>query len=97
MTNIFNTWGDTLKNKIHFFSEEVKVYIKLLNGNHHHLRYLVQNAELLKNNYAKVSKALMDKKSELYLKQDNKDWQLDSKDKETINEFLFDRIPTIIS
>ena len=90
--NIFNTWAETLKKQNTFFFTDVKEYLRLLSGNYHHLRDLVQYVEKIKLNYSKVSKNLTNKKMELFRKGDMSSWQLDAKDKENINSFYSDRL-----
>ena len=92
MKNIFNTWAETLKKQNSFFFHDVKEYLKLLCGNYHHLRELVQFVETIKVNYNKVSRNLMNKKSELFRKGDIAGWQLDVNDRNNINEFYSDRL-----
>ena len=92
MKNIFNTWAETLKKQNIFFFTDVKEYLRLLSGNYHHLRELVQYVEKIKINYVKVSKNLTSKKMELFRKGDMSSWQLDPKDKENINSFYSDRL-----
>ena len=92
MKNIFNTWAETLKKQNIFFFTDVKEYLRLLSGNYHHLRDLVQYVEKIKLNYSKVSKNLTNKKMELFRKGDMSSWQLDAKDKENINSFYSDRL-----
>ena len=92
MKNIFNTWAETLKKQNTFFFTDVKEYLRLLSGNYHHLRDLVQYVEKIKLNYSKVSKNLTNKKMELFRKGDMSSWQLDAKDKENINSFYSDRL-----
>ena len=92
MKNIFNTWADTLKKQNSFFLHDVKEYLKIISGNYHHLRELVQFVEKTKANYNKISKNLTNKKMDLFRKGDMSSWQLDSKDKNNINEFYSDRL-----
>ena len=92
MKNIFNTWAETLKKQNTFFFTDVKEYLRLLSGNYHHLRDLVQYVEKIKLNYSKLSKNLTNKKMELFRKGDMSSWQLDAKDKENINSFYSDRL-----
>ena len=92
MKNIFNTWAETLKKQNTFFFTDVKEYLRLLSGNYHHLRELVQYVEKIKINYSKISKNLTSKKMELFRKGDMSSWQLDAKDKENINTFYSDRL-----
>lgn len=92
MKNIFNTWADTLKKQNSFFLHDVKEYLKIISGNYHHLRELVQFVEKTKANYNKVSKNLTNKKMDLFRKGDMSSWQLDAKDKNNINEFYSDRL-----
>ena len=92
MKNIFNTWAETLKKQNSFFFHDVKEYLKLLCGNYHHLRELVQFVETIKTNYNKVSKNLMNKKSELFRRGDISGWQLEANDRNSITEFYSDRL-----
>ena len=92
MKNIFNTWADTLKKQNTFFFTDVKEYLKLLSGNYHHLRDLVQYVEKIKTSYNKTSRNLTNKKMELFRKGDVSSWQLDEKDKKNLNEFFSDRL-----
>jgi hypothetical protein len=92
MKNIFNTWADTLKKQNSFFLHDVKEYLKIISGNYHHLRELVQFVEKTKANYNKISKNLTNKKMDLFRKGDMSSWQLDAKDKNNINEFYSDRL-----
>ncbi len=92
MKNIFNTWADTLKKQNTFFFTDVKEYLKLLSGNYHHLRELVQYVEKIKTSYNKTSRNLTNKKMELFRKGDVSSWQLDEKDKKNLNEFFSDRL-----
>ena len=91
MKNIFNYWAEILKKQNAFFFNDVKEYLKLLCGNYHHLRDLVQFVETIKVNYNKVSKNLISRKSELFRKQDISGWQLSRNDINKINEFYSDR------
>ena len=92
MKNLFNTWGETLKKQSSFFFNDVREYLRLLSGNYHHIRELVQFVETIKTNYNKTSKNLTNKKMELFRKGDVSSWQLDIKDKNTLNEFYADRL-----
>ena len=92
MKNIFNSWADTLKKQNTFFLNDVKEYLKLLSGNYHHIRDIVQVVEAQKNNYNKLSKNLISKKIELFRKGDVSNWQLDIKDKNNLKEFYSDRL-----
>ena len=92
MKNIFITWAETLKKQNTFFFTDVKEYLRLLSGNYHHLRELVQYVEKIKINYNKISKNLISKKMELFRKGDMSSWQLDVKDRENINSFYSDRL-----
>ena len=92
MKNIFITWAETLKKQNTFFFTDVKEYLRLLSGNYHHLRELVQYVEKIKINYNKISKNLTSKKMELFRKGDMSSWQLDVKDRENINSFYSDRL-----
>ncbi len=92
MKNIFNSWADTLKKQNAFFLNDVKEYLKLLSGNYHHIRDIVQVVEAQKNNYNKLSKNLISKKIELFRKGDVSNWQLDIKDKNNLKEFYADRL-----
>ena len=91
MKNIFITWVDILKKQNNFFFD-VKEYLKILSGNYHHLRELVQYVQTIKVNYNKIAKNLISKKTELFRKQDINGWQLDINDKNNINDFYSDRI-----
>jgi hypothetical protein len=91
MKNIFNSWADVLKKQTSFFCNDIKEYFKLLGGNYHHIRDLVQVVETQKTNYYKISKNLMSKKMELFRKGDVSNWQLDINDKNKVNEFSKDR------
>ena len=92
MKNIFNSCADMLKRQSGFFYNDVKEYLKLLSGNYHHMRELVQIVEAQKNNYNKASKNLISKKTELFRKGDTNAWQLDVKDRNNLQEFYSDRI-----
>ena len=92
MKNIFNTWAETLKKQSAFFFNDVREYLRLLSGNYHHMRELVQLVETIKTNYNKTSKNLTNKKMELFRKGDVSSWQLDIKDKNKLNEFYSDRM-----
>ena len=92
MKNIFNSCADMLKRQSGFFYNDVKEYLKLLSGNYHHTRELVQIVEAQKNNYNKASKNLISKKIELFKKGDTNAWQLDIKDRNNLQEFYSDRI-----
>ena len=91
MKNIFNSWADVLKKQTSFFCNDIKEYFKLLSGNYHHIRDLVQVVETQKTNYYKISKNLISKKMELFRKGDVANWQLDINDKNKVNEFSKDR------
>ena len=92
MKNIFNIWADTLKKQNSFFLHDVKEYLKLISGNYHHLRELIQYVEKIKANYNKAYRNLTNKKMELFRKGDIASWQLDAKDKKNLNEFYSDRL-----
>ena len=92
MKNIFNSCADMLKRQSGFFYNDVKEYLKLLSGNYHHMRELVQIVEAQKNYYNKVSKNLISKKTELFRKGDTNAWQLDVKDRNKLQEFYSDRL-----
>ena len=84
--------GRNIKKAKCLFFNDVKEYLKLLYGNYHHLRELVQFVETIKVNYNKVSKNLITRKSELFRKQDISGWQLSPNDINKINEFYSDRL-----
>ena len=92
MKRIFDTCAELFKKQKAFFLNEVKEYLKLLSGNYHHMRELHQIIEVQKNNYTKLSKSLISKKTDLFKKGDTNSWQLDPKEKSKINEFFSDRI-----
>ena len=92
MQNIFNSWADILKRQNSFFCNDIKEYLKIISGNYHHMRDLVQVVESLKTNYYKLSKNLMSKKIDLFKRGDISSWQLDVNDKNQVNEFCKDRI-----
>ena len=92
MKNIFTSCVDMLKRQSGFFYNDVKEYLKLLGGNYHHIRDLVQIVETLKINYNKEAKNLITKKNDLFRKGDTDSWQLDIKDRNNLQEFYFDRI-----
>ena len=91
MKNLFNSWADILKRQNSFFCNDVKEYFKLISGNYHHIRDLVQVVENQKSSYYKISKNLISKKMELFRKGDVSNWQLDVNDKSKVNEFYKDR------
>ena len=92
MKNIFNSYAEMLKRQSGFFYNDVKEYLKLISGNYHHVRELVQIVEAQKNNYNKVAKNLISKKIELFRKGDTNTWQLDAKDRNNLPNFYSDRI-----
>ena len=92
MKNIFNTWADTLKKQNSFFMIDVKEYLKLLSGNYHHMRELIQIVELQKTNYKKIANNLISKKKDLFRKGEVASWQLDINDKNNVNSFYSDRL-----
>ena len=92
MKRIFDACAELFKKQKAFFLNEVKEYLKLLSGNYHHMRELHQIIEVQKNNYTKLSKSLISKKTDLFKKGDTNSWQLDPKEKSKINEFFSDRI-----
>ena len=91
MKNIFKTWAETLKKQTAFFCNDIKEHLKLLSGNYHHMRDLIQYVETLKVNYYKISNSLTAKKNELFRKGEVSNWQLDESDKTNIAEFYADR------
>ena len=92
MKNIFNSCAEMIKRQSGFFYNDVKEYLKLLNGNYHHMRDIVQLVETHKINYNKAAKTLIAKKEELFKKGDTNSWQLDVKDRNNLQDFYFDRI-----
>ena len=92
MKNIFNSCAEMFKRQSGFFYNDVKEYLKLINGNYHHIRDLAQIVETHKINYNKSVKNLISKKEELFKKGDTDNWQLDVKDRNNLQEFYFDRI-----
>ena len=92
MQNLFNSWADILKRQNSFFCNDIKEYLKIISGNYHHMRELVQVVESQKYNYYKLSKNLMSKKIDLFKKGDISSWQLDVNDKNQVGEFSKDRI-----
>ena len=92
MKNIFISWADVLKKQNSFFCNDIKEYLKIISGNYHHIRDLAQEVENIKINYYKMSKNLIQKKTELFKKGDFSNWQLDPDDVKRINDFYEDRI-----
>ena len=88
---LFESWSNTLKKQNSFFFIDVKEYFKLLGGNYHHTRELVQVVENQKSNYYKNSRNLISKKEELFRKQDTANWQLDLGDENNLVSFYKDK------
>jgi hypothetical protein len=92
MKNIFISWADVLKKQNSFFCNDIKEYLKIISGNYHHIRDLAQEVENIKTNYYKMSKNLIQKKTELFKKGEFSNWQLDPDDVKRINDFYDDRL-----
>ena len=93
--HLFESWASTLKTQNKFFFIDVKEYFKLLGGNYHHTRELVQVVENQKANYYKNSKNLISKKEELFKKQDTANWQLDIGDRNNLVSFYTDKSASV--
>ena len=93
--HLFESWATTLKTQNKFFFIDVKEYFKLLGGNYHHTRELVQVVENQKANYYKNSKSLISKKDELFKKQDTANWQLDIGDRNNLVSFYTDKSASV--
>ena len=93
--HLFESWASTLKTQNKFFFIDVKEYFKLLGGNYHHTRELVQVVENQKVNYYKNSKSLISKKDELFRKQDTSNWQLDIGDRNNLVSFYNDKSASV--
>ena len=89
MFNNLSKSFDTLKN---FINSEIREYYKFVGNNFNILNEMTQNVDLVKNNYIKLSKSLINKKNELFKKGDISKWELSSFDKNNSRELLKDKI-----
>ena len=92
LKNIFKSWSEVLKKQKHFFNIDVKEYLKLLGGNYRHMKELSESVEEQKTYYKRITKNLINKKMDLFERDDWSNWQLDAQDKKKVKSFLKDKL-----
>ena len=70
MEIMFKNLGDNFGKMKSFINTEIKQYFKLIGNNYICLNEMIQNVELSKNNYLKISRVLIKQKNEI-LKKDS--------------------------
>ena len=68
MEIMFKNLGNNFNKIKSFINSEIKQYFKFIGNNHICLNEMIQNVEISKNNYIKLSKNLINKKNEIYKK-----------------------------
>ena len=68
MEIMFKNLGNNFNKIKSFINSEIKQYFKFIGNNHICLNEMIQNVEISKNNYIKLSKHLINKKNEIYKK-----------------------------
>ena len=68
MESMFKNLGNNFNKIKSFINSEIKQYFKFIGNNHICLNEMIQNVEISKNNYIKLSKHLINKKNEIYKK-----------------------------
>ena len=68
MESMFKNLGNNFNKIKSFINSEIKQYFKFIGNNYICLNEMIQNVEISKNNYIKLSKHLINKKNEIYKK-----------------------------
>jgi len=68
MEIMFKNLGNNFNKIKSFINSEIKQYFKFIGNNYICLNEMIQNVEISKNNYIKLSKHLINKKNEIYKK-----------------------------
>ena len=68
MEIMFKNLGNNFNKIKSFINSEIKQYFKFIGNNYICLNEMIQNVEISKNNYIKLSKNLINKKNEIYRK-----------------------------
>ena len=68
MEIMFKNLGENFVKMKSFINTEIKQYFKLIGNNYICLNEMIQNVELSKNNYLKISRVLIKQKNEIYKK-----------------------------
>ena len=68
MEIMFQNLGNNFNKIKSFINSEIKQYFKFIGNNYICLNEMIQNVEISKNNYIKLSKNLINKKNEIYKK-----------------------------
>ena len=68
MEIMFKNLGNNFNKIKSFINSEIKKYFKFIGNNYICLNEMIQNVEISKNNYIKLSKNLINKKNEIYKK-----------------------------
>lgn len=68
MEIMFKNLGNNFNKIKSFINSEIKQYFKFIGNNYICLNEMIQNVEISKNNYIKLSKNLINKKNEIYKK-----------------------------
>ena len=79
MELMFKNLGDNFNILNNFIKTEIKQHFKFIGNNFISLNEMIQNVEISKNNYIKISKHLINKKNELYKKGDISKYELKEK------------------
>ena len=79
MELMFKNLGDNFNILNNFIKTEIKQHFKFIGNNFILLNEMIQNVEISKNNYIKISKHLINKKNELYKKGDISKYELKEK------------------
>ena len=74
-----------------FINTDIREYFKFVMNNFTNISGMVQNIDLSKNNYIKLSKSLISKKNELFKRGDTSKWELSSYDNSNSKELLKDK------
>ena len=91
MEIMFKKLSESFNTMKAFINGDIREYFKFVMNNYGNISEMVENIELTKNNYMKLSKNLISKKNDLFKKGDISKWEISSNDHTNSSELIKDK------
>ena len=92
MEIMFKKLSESFNTMKAFINGDIREYFKFVMNNYGNISEMVENIELTKNNYMKLSKNLISKKNDLFKKGDISKWEISSNDYINSRELIKDKV-----
>jgi sorting nexin-7/30/sorting nexin-8 len=91
MSKLFSNWSDALKRHSNVIHIDIREYFKYIKNTFRSMKDLVSIVETSKNVYYKNERYLINKKEDMFKRQDINKWELEPNDRENGNILLNDK------